>query len=226
MRLSRTMGVLLAALVLVGGANAAVYAATGGTFILGHKNYAGRTTLLTNTGRGHALVLRSKGAPLAVNNSKLVKNFNADMVDGQHASDLGTQSYVFYPPGLGYSSWTTMHVPMTGLPDGTYLVTYTATVTLSGADTLECSLSGGVTSAYGGGAVGTPAPTFTLPSYATVASGSATCSASGVVATSGTVTFFLKSQNGTMWDMNPAQVLVTFTRINTSAAQASGTPVS
>jgi hypothetical protein len=64
-------------------------AATGGTFILGKSNAASTVTSLTNS-EGTALVLRSPAgtAPLAVNRTVRVKNLNADMVDGKHASDF------------------------------------------------------------------------------------------------------------------------------------------
>src|ERR1043165_7103124 len=73
-----------AAAVLVGGADLTAYAATGNAFILGHSNSAGGTTSLKNTGRGPALSLNNikSAPPLVVNSRKVVKNLNADTVDG------------------------------------------------------------------------------------------------------------------------------------------------
>jgi hypothetical protein len=85
---SRTTTVIAATLILIGGANIAAYAATGGSFLLGDSNAASRTTTLTNTGTTTVLSLKgSKSAPpLAVTSSKLVSNLNSDYVDGKHAS--------------------------------------------------------------------------------------------------------------------------------------------
>jgi hypothetical protein len=64
-------------------------AATGGKFILGHKNSAGAVSTLTNT-RGPALSLRSRsGTPsLVVNSRSKVTNLNADSLDGLDATAL------------------------------------------------------------------------------------------------------------------------------------------
>ena len=65
------------------------YAATGGKFILGKSNSAGKTTSLTNK-HGTALSLSSKaGTPsLKVNRTTKVPNLNSDMVDGLDGSRL------------------------------------------------------------------------------------------------------------------------------------------
>lgn len=78
------------------------YAATGGTFILGHKNKADKTTKLTASGKkGPALQLKSTGgksaasfkvnggvAPFTVNSGQRVRNLNADRLDGLNSSEL------------------------------------------------------------------------------------------------------------------------------------------
>ncbi len=63
------------------------YAATGGTFILGKANSAGRTTSLAST-QGSALELKAPaGRPaLQVSNGVRVPRLNADKVDGLDAS--------------------------------------------------------------------------------------------------------------------------------------------
>lgn len=81
-----TVVAYVALFVAMGGS---AYAATGGTFILGHSNYAHETTSLKNTGTGPALRLSpEKGTtpPFAVSNGTKITNLNADKVDGLHAS--------------------------------------------------------------------------------------------------------------------------------------------
>ena len=88
LRESRTMGLLLAAGVLVGGANLAAYGATGGNFLLGRANKANQTSTLTNTGTGPALKLGSRAGapPLAVTSSKKVAKLNSDLLDGKDST--------------------------------------------------------------------------------------------------------------------------------------------
>jgi hypothetical protein len=84
----RILPVLLASLVLVGGANVAAYSVTGGNFRLGFINKANKPSQLVNTSTGPALRIKTSLAapPLAVNSKKVVTNLNADTVDGQHAA--------------------------------------------------------------------------------------------------------------------------------------------
>jgi hypothetical protein len=65
------------------------FAATGGTFTLGKSNSANQVSTLTST-TGTALSLRSPSgeAPLAVNRSVVVKNLNADLLDGYDSTRL------------------------------------------------------------------------------------------------------------------------------------------
>lgn len=83
------MGVIMA---LVIGSGTA-YAATGGKFILGKSNSAGKTTALTNK-KGTALSLSSKaGTPsLKVNRTTKVPNLNSDFVDGIDGSRMALTS--------------------------------------------------------------------------------------------------------------------------------------
>lgn len=94
-RLSRPMSVVLAAGVLVGGANVAAYAATGGKFILGHTNKANQATTLTTTGSGPALRLNSRaGSPaLSVSNETRIAKLNADKVDGLDSSAFAAAAH-------------------------------------------------------------------------------------------------------------------------------------
>ena len=82
-RLKTFLTVIGAVTILVLAANSAVYAATGGKFILGKSNTAGKTTSLVNK-KGTALSLSSKaGTPsLKVNRTTKVANLNSDLLDG------------------------------------------------------------------------------------------------------------------------------------------------
>jgi hypothetical protein len=73
---------------LVVGSGTAV-AATGGKLILGHSNYATKTTGVKNS-KGTALSLTSKAgtAPLKVSNTTKVAKLNADTVDGLDSSRI------------------------------------------------------------------------------------------------------------------------------------------
>ena len=88
LRENRTLSVLLGAAVLVGAANVAAYSATGGNFLLGKSNKAGRTTVLTNTGSGAPLQLKGKDSapPLVVSSKKKVARLNSDLLDGKHST--------------------------------------------------------------------------------------------------------------------------------------------
>jgi hypothetical protein len=85
----------LALSVALGGS---AYAATGGTFTLGHANYANKTTSLKNTASGPALkVAAAKGTPpLAVSNGTKIANLNADKVDGLHSTAFQRKGYRIY----------------------------------------------------------------------------------------------------------------------------------
>ena len=209
MKISRTIAVLLGAVVLVGGANLAVYAATGGNFILGHINYESKASVLKNNGVGPALNLKANGAPLAVSNSKKVKRLNADKVDGRNAAALTTKTYVYETKGIG-SGTTTLYVDFPDLPDGTYLVSYRVPVYFTGAadHALACYFytSEPVLGTYGAGN----------------GSGHSVCAVTGVIDTStfGTHPFTVYSTNSYSQGTGPAQW--TFTRINTAVTPTAG----
>jgi hypothetical protein len=83
--------VIGAVTILVLAANSAVYAATGGKFILGKTNKANKVSTLKRTTSGAALNLVTKSssnAPLSTNGKGMVANLNADKVDGLDASAL------------------------------------------------------------------------------------------------------------------------------------------
>ncbi len=96
-RLTTTLTVLGATLLLLIVGNAASLAATGKGFVLGKTNKADRVTTLKRTTGGPALSLRTKSStapPLKVNGTGLVARLNADRLDGKDASDFASTSSV------------------------------------------------------------------------------------------------------------------------------------
>jgi hypothetical protein len=128
-RLKTFLTVIGAVTILVLAANSAVYAATGGKFILGKTNKANKVSTLTRTTSGSALnlVTKSSGnAPMTVNGRGTVGNLNADMVDGLDSTELTTVPYVFTRLITTPTSAFTIDAPV---PAGTYLVSYSASLT-------------------------------------------------------------------------------------------------
>ncbi len=119
----RVLPVTLAAVVLVGGANLAAYAANGHPLLLGGKNSETKTATVTNTGKGAALSLNSskKSPPLAVNSSKVVKHLNADKVGGKSATDLADAGHHVDGP----RRHRRCPYALNGLPKGIYLAMLT-----------------------------------------------------------------------------------------------------
>lgn len=138
----RTVPVLLAALLLVGGLNVAAYAATGKPLLLGRQNAADKTTTLANTGTGPALTLRSKPSapPLKVSSTKKVARLNADQVDGLSGSELQTRTWTYTMPfGEPPAPATLQTVGFPGLPPGQYLATYTVSGNMEATpDSFSC----------------------------------------------------------------------------------------
>lgn len=93
MKISRPVAFGMGAIMTLVIGSGTAYAATGGKFILGHKNHAGQTTTLANK-HGTALSLKSKaGTPsLTVNRTTKVPNLNADMIDGLDSTKLALAS--------------------------------------------------------------------------------------------------------------------------------------
>ena len=121
---SRIVAVLLAAVVLIGGANLVAYAANGKPLLLGKSNTATKKTIVKNNGSGPALRLKTKPgqAPLQVNRSEKVNKLNADLVDGKNAADLETQGYRYELTSTAAGAFHQISFP--GLPAGRYLVAY------------------------------------------------------------------------------------------------------
>jgi hypothetical protein len=126
-----------AGLVTVGfvlGGTGVAAAATGGSFLLGHANYATSTSGLSNTGTGSGLnVSASHGvplnlhaptgkAPLTVNSNKEVSHLNAALLGGKPVTAFVKSSAVAYAlytdPGLDPAlthGFTKITHPLTGV---------------------------------------------------------------------------------------------------------------
>lgn len=124
MNRSRTLAVLLAALLVVAGLDLVAYAANGRPLLLGHRNAETRSATLRNTGHGPALRIRTRAGspPLAVSSGTRVPRLNADRVDGYEASRLGVQVRRYLTGGDGDESDVMKSFP--GLPHGLYWVRY------------------------------------------------------------------------------------------------------
>lgn len=132
---------LAAAGILVGGANLASYAATGHPLILGHANATVGTTALKNLGRGPALSLNSAktSPPLVVSSSKVVKNLNADEVDGLSASEISPTLTTYRLGSPGSTLSNDQHLFTVPAPAGNQQVTMTGIWTSqTSADSIEC----------------------------------------------------------------------------------------
>jgi hypothetical protein len=124
--------VIGAVTILVLAANSAVYAATGGKFILGHTNKANAVSTLKRTTSGAALKLTtnsSSNAPLSTNGKGKVSNLNADKVDGLSSGSLRNHSIVFTKSISVATDFFSVTVPAAV---GTYEFSYSAF--LIGAD--------------------------------------------------------------------------------------------
>lgn len=100
MRFGRKTSFVAGALVALVIGSGSAYAATGGKFILGYGNSAGKTSTLSNP-NGTALALNSKaGTPsLKVNRNIKVPNLNSDLLDGMDQTRFALTSAstrVFY----------------------------------------------------------------------------------------------------------------------------------
>jgi hypothetical protein len=133
----RTMTVLLAALVLVGGANIAAYAANGSPLLLGHNNTETGSATVKNTGGGPALKLKSNPSTpsLAVSSSKKIPRLNADKVDGLSGGQLQSKVFRYAVPSSG--PYTAVTVSFPGLPQGRYFASYTI-ITTNGGTGPQC----------------------------------------------------------------------------------------
>jgi hypothetical protein len=130
--------VIGAVTILVLAANSAVYAATGGKFVLGKTNKANRVSTLKRTTSGSALNLVTKSpanAPMTLNGQGKVDNLNADRLDGLDSTALTTVPYVFTRMITTPTSGFTVDA---AVPAGSYLVNYSAAVSGGTVPWLDC----------------------------------------------------------------------------------------
>jgi hypothetical protein len=133
--ITRGLAVVGAASLLVVGFDAATYAATGSSLLLGKANTAKSTTTINNTGTGAVLNLHTKTAataPIVTNGTGLVKNLNAEKVGGNTAAALIAKSApgsVVYSDSANRSSDT--DYTDFSLPAGAYLMSFSANVDIS-----------------------------------------------------------------------------------------------
>ena len=119
--------VIGAVTILVLAANSAVYAATGGKFILGKINKANKVSTLKRTTNGSALNLTTKSssnAPLTTNGRGKVGNLNADMLDGHDSSFFASGGYsTSFESNVVMTSAGENHLLMSlAVPAGKYVV--------------------------------------------------------------------------------------------------------
>jgi hypothetical protein len=127
-RLKTFLTVIGAVTILVLAANSAVYAATGGKFVLGKTNKAGKASTLKRTTSGATLNLVTKSSanpPMTVNGRGRVANLNADKIDGLDSTALTTVPYVFT---RRVTTPTAAVILDASVPAGTYLVSYSASL--------------------------------------------------------------------------------------------------
>jgi hypothetical protein len=87
----RVLATIGAATVLVVGANAISYAATGSSFLLGGTNIAKKVTTIKNAGSGAVLNLQAKSpasAPFTTNGKGLVGNLNSQFLSGKSLAQV------------------------------------------------------------------------------------------------------------------------------------------
>lgn len=142
-KLAATIGITALAVV---GLDAATYAGTGDSLVVGRLNTANRTTHLTSTGGGPALSLHAKGerAALAVDSKAKIARLNADLVDGKDATALQHNVRVLTATA-GTAPSGAMSLTLPAMARGRYQVGYEvfmmgASGTVSNPTTASCNL--------------------------------------------------------------------------------------
>jgi hypothetical protein len=143
-QLRSALAVLGAATLLVGGVQLIATAATGGPLVLGGSNTASNTTKLKTTGNKAALKLKSKaGKPaLAVSNKALIKNLNADLIDGKSLEQLAPTIYRqgFFTSG-GTVPASPAFVASTSIPAGTYRASVSGLFAIGTGESVICQFA-------------------------------------------------------------------------------------
>jgi len=141
---SRTTAIILAAGVLVGGANIAVYAANGKPLLLGRINKETKPAVLKNTGPGPALKIKTRASapPLSVSSSKKVTNLNADKLDGFDSKSLQSNAIVVTDTDTTTVRGPFLQWSLAAIPAGKYAVSWDVNfVPLADADDVVCAVT-------------------------------------------------------------------------------------
>ncbi len=141
-KLKTALAALTIGFLLVASLDYMSYAATGQSLLLGRSNSADTVTQVTRTTKGPAMqfnVKDGKGAPIKVNSKGRVGKFNADMVDGEHATDLGVRTRVF-TKALNVTGVNSFTLNAPGVPAGNYLVTVHGWIYGPAVATMECGV--------------------------------------------------------------------------------------
>jgi len=130
-RMSRSLAVVLGAVILLLGYDIVSYAATGDSMILGKGNKTNKVTKVKRTTPGPVLDLRSKpgSPPLKVTSDAKVANLHADKVDGFDGEALQTTARTFHVRLNHVTAFFEAPLP---LPNGTYLVNWSGNVSIDG----------------------------------------------------------------------------------------------
>ncbi len=205
-RLTTLLAVIGAATVLVLAANTVAIAASGKGFLLGTTNKTAKPTTLQRTKPGPALSLKTKsGPPLAVNSKKLVKNLNADTVDGYDSKAMvngGTLYQISIPASAPLNS----RIDALPVTPGQYQVTWSAHLGINHVTTVRCGVGVLTTGpvALMGTTAGSSAPTSV--------NDEAMLSGTGPITVPAGQKLFFQCFNDGHYDMTtkfPIQVLVT-----------------
>jgi hypothetical protein len=133
--------------VLLGGVATATYAGTGSSLVLGHKNKASHTTVLTSK-HGPALSLKAPHGtpPFAVASTTRVKHLNASLLNGKSATALESKAHVF-TLNAHAGAITSFSADLAGLTRGAlYQISYA--VDVSSSSSLLCDITQGTTDNY------------------------------------------------------------------------------
>lgn len=203
------VSVLLAAGLLLAGANIGAYAANGHPLLLGAHNVERKTAGVHNLGPGPALSLRSRAhtPSLAVSTRQKVPRLNADRVDGLEGGGLRTRSWT-YRIGGDNDMGPTVVKSFPGLPVGYYLASYDVIAHLyADGYPMSCSFQAG-------------AQSHGVYAQATQTKDLVTVSASGFVDARKPITFTCEADpafDTSRSDSGGMDSRVTFTRLDTSS---------
>ena len=121
------------------------YAASGGSFVLGHGNRESSTSVLKNSGSGAALSLKTKSArtpPLAVSNSTKIARLDADLLDGLSSAAFQRRISGTCPAGLAVRSVGSGGDISCSSPFARVVVVHPGATPVAGGDALRSVVSG------------------------------------------------------------------------------------